>query len=104
MLLPQYVIYLGSRAQGRKPANAEGKFDREDMQVVEEIVRGQHGFSGSTIALATGYHEGQQEDTMQISILEKDLAKVEACARQLKDLFRQHSVLITHAGVGEFMT
>lgn len=103
-MLPQYIIMLGSRAtSGSRPSNAR-RFEENDYRVMEKIVREVHGFEGCTIIRARGLYRGHREDTAQIIILADNYDRIKACARELRRTFRQQSVLVISAGVGEFLT
>jgi len=102
-MLPQYIITLGAHTEFRTHAGKSGKFEAADYKIIEKIVRKVHGFQGCTIIRAQGFYEGREEDTVQITILEKDYAKIVACAQQLRETFRQNEVLVVSGGVGEFL-
>lgn len=102
-MLPQYVITLGARTEFRTAAGSAGKFEDDDYRTIERIVREEHGFEGGTIIRARGFYGGQEEDTVQIILLEKNYEKVQACAQELRAAFGQQSVLVICSGVGEFL-
>jgi len=102
-MLPQYIIMLGARtSRGAAPGKA-GKFVERDYQAIEKIVRQEHGFQGCTIVRAKGFFKGSEEDMVQIVILEENYQKIRSCAQQLRVRFRQKTVLVVSAGVGEFL-
>lgn len=103
-MLPQYIITLGARSACRSDSAKAGKFEEEDYRTIERIVREGHRFEGCTIIRGNGFYRGQQEDTVQIIILEENYEKIRACAQELRSTFRQDSVLVISAGVGEFLS
>ncbi|HLH56439.1 MAG TPA: hypothetical protein VKY92_22820 [Verrucomicrobiae bacterium] len=103
-MLPQYLIILGARSALRSDAAKAGRFESEDYANIERIVRERHGFEGCTIIRANGFYQGQQEDTVQIVILEENYQKIRDCAQELRKAFKQNSVLVVSAGVGEFLS
>lgn len=103
-MLAQWIITLGSRTPVRTDASRVGKFEEQDYRLIEKIVREDSGFSGCTIVRAKGYFQGKAEDTVQIIVLEANYEKIKACAQLLRETFRQESVMVVCAGVGEFLT
>lgn len=103
-MLPQYIITLGARSAGRSESGRAGHFEEKDYALIEKIVREEHGFQGCTIIRAKGFYLANEEDTVQIIILAENYEKIKACAQQLRTVFRQESVLVISAGVGEFLT
>ena len=102
-MLPQYIIILGDRAAGRGVSGVAGRFNEGDYKEIERIMREEHGFEGCTIIRAKGFYQGQEEDTVQIIILADNYERIKACAQELRSSFRQQSVLVISAGVGEFL-
>jgi len=103
-MLPQYIIVLGARSASGSGSGKAGKFNESDYQMIEKIVRKEHGFEGCTMIRAKGFYQQQEEDTVQIIVLAENYEKIKACAQQLRSQFRQESVLVISAGVGEFLT
>jgi len=103
-MLPQYIIILGARSASASGSGKAGKFDESDYRMIEKIVREEHGFEGCTMIRAKGFYQQHEEDTVQIIVLAENYEKIKACAQQLRSRFRQESVLVVSAGVGEFLT
>jgi hypothetical protein len=103
-MLPQYIILLGARSDAKAGAAVAGRFEENDYRTMERIIREEHGFSGCTIIRAKGFFQGQEEDTVQIIVLAENYDKIKLCAQELRARFRQQSVLVISAGVGEFLT
>src|SRR5437588_2803 len=103
-MLPQYIITLGARTVSGNGSGKAGKFEERDYRMIEKIVRVDHAFQGCTIIRAQGFYQEEEEDTVQIIILAENYEKIKACAQELRTTFRQQSVLIVSAGVGEFLT
>lgn len=103
-MLPQYIIVLGARSASGRSSGKAGKFNESDYRMIEKIVRKEHGFEGCTMIRAKGFYQQQEEDTVQIIVLAENYEKIKACAKQLRSRFRQESVLVISAGVGEFLT
>jgi len=103
-MLPQYIIILGARSASASGSGKAGKFDESDYRMIEKIVREEHGFEGCTMIRAKGFYQQHEEDTVQIIVLAENYEKIKDCAQQLRSRFRQDSVLVVSAGVGEFLT
>jgi len=101
----QYVITLGAHSSSptAKASWKLGKFDDVDYQKIIKILR-LRGFPGNTILKGSGLWHGREEDCVQIIILANDYTKVRACANQLRGTFKQHAIMLTIAGVGEFIS
>jgi len=102
-LKTQFVITLGSRSKSptAKKGWQAGRFDEDDYTIINNTVRGS-GFPGSTVARVKGFWNGQEEDSVQITILADSKKKVEGVARLLRATFKQQSVLLSTTGSGEF--
>ncbi len=97
-----YRLYLGARN------NARHAFSPEDIAAVETIL-GEH-FLGWTSARAVGRWRDQNEETLIITVTSRGLrpaddpapACLARCARRLKDLLGQESVMIEEGGATRF--
>lgn len=87
-----YTLYIGSPNQTRH-------LDESTIEKIKQVT-GKY-FQSYTYIKARGVYEGQEEDTLLISIAKADKTNVYALGEELRSLLRQDGVAVEHNGVYE---